>query len=153
MKYLNFFRKEVPEMLAGLSEEMKPTFGLMTPQHMVEHLIWVTKSSIKDMGPAPAELSKRELGFKKFINSGANFEYRPSDKTEKDLPALKYESLEEAISKVGEAIDRLENGIKEKSDGQSFYNPMMGKLNTEEMEFFHFRHFEWHLKKQFELGK
>jgi hypothetical protein len=153
MKYQKYFEVEVPKLIENLKSSNQPKFGLMSAQHMVEHLIWVTKSSVKDMGPAPDEFTKGELGFLKFIRNGANFEYRPSDKTEQDLPDLKYGSLSEAKENMPDAILRMKGAIDKKVvEKSSFYNPMMGKLSTDDMALFHFKHFKWHLEDQFQLS-
>ncbi len=41
-----FLLEETPSVLEGLKEDAKPFWGLMTPQHMVEHLIVTYKLSI-----------------------------------------------------------------------------------------------------------
>ena len=151
MKFHDYFEVDVPEKLKALTVEHQPKFGIMTPQHMVEHLIWVTKASVKNVGPAPEELSKGQLGFMKFIDNGAKFQYRPSDKTASDLPPLKYDSLEKAIAEVPNAIDRLTSAIENLGDEETFYNPMMGKLSADQMALFHRQHYAWHLEKQFGL--
>ena len=46
----SFLKEEILPLLATLTADTEPKFGLMTPQHMVEHLIWVTKA----MGMEPA---------------------------------------------------------------------------------------------------
>jgi oxepin-CoA hydrolase/3-oxo-5,6-dehydrosuberyl-CoA semialdehyde dehydrogenase len=152
MKYKDFFQSEVPNLVSKLKESSKPSFGLMTAQHMIEHLIWVTKSSIKDMGPAPKELSDGQKGFMQFIDKGAEFKYRPSNKTKDDLPALKYTTFKEAKAELPEAIKRFSKAIIDKK-GSTFFNPMMGILSPEQMELFHYKHFKWHLEKQFELNQ
>ena len=151
MKYKNFFYTEVPTLLSKLNNESIPSFGLMTAQHMVEHLIWITKASLKDFGPAPEELNKAQKGFMKFVKNGSKFEYRPSNKSIDDLAALKYENLDQAKSELPNAIDRLKDAITNKKSEEFFYNPMMGVLNKEEMESFHLSHYKWHLEKQFQL--
>ena len=151
MKHTTFFKEEIPEKVKKLTTAHQPNFGIMTPQHMIEHLIWVTKASVKNTGRTPVELTKGQLGFMKFIDNGAEFEYRPSDKTAADLPNLKYESLEEAIAALPEAIQRMHDAIDHLKEGETFFNPMMGKLTGDQMALFHRQHYTWHLEKQFGL--
>jgi oxepin-CoA hydrolase/3-oxo-5,6-dehydrosuberyl-CoA semialdehyde dehydrogenase len=148
--HIDYFVDKVPQLVAHLKSEQKASFGLMTPQHMIEHLIWVTKSSIKDYGPAPAELTEGQKKFMHFIQSGKPFQYRPSDKTEADLPELRYASLEEAVSHMPEAIDRLVKDVSSRGD-KAYYNPMMGAVSVIDMIGFQRRHFEHHLENQFGL--
>lgn len=137
----------VPELLKQLKADNEPAFGIMTAQHMVEHLIWVTNSSVKDMGPAPEQLSEKQLGFVKFIEKGANFKHRPTEKRREDLDPPRMENIDAAIKNIPEAIQRLYACDADKT----FYNPMMGKLSFAQMELFHAKHFEYHLEEQFGL--
>lgn len=141
------------EMLKRLQPNAEPSFGLMTPQHMVEHLIWTTKSTIKDMGPAPdrSELSKKQLGFMRYVESGKPMEYRPSDKTKADLPPLRMESLAAAVTELGSAVDRFLADLDIRGD-KAYYNPVMGIIKPEDMLSFHHRHFVHHLEAQYGLG-
>lgn len=139
-----FLTKQVPELLKKIKPDTEPAFGLMTPQHMVEHLTWVAKSSIKRYGEPQGEPSKRQLGFKKFIEKGAILEHRPKDKTKADLPELKYGSLDEAISHIPEAVNRFYNHF-ENNPGFKAYSPFMGELSFEELELFHYQHYRYHL--------
>lgn len=138
-----FLTQEVINLLQKLDPEQAPNFGLMTPQHMVEHLVLITKTTLKRRGAPTETPSKRELGFKQFIENGAVFQHRQSDKTKEDLPPLKYASLEEARSKVPEAIERFYKTFEENPDF-NIYNPFMGELNFSEMELFHFQHYRYH---------
>ena len=148
---LIYLKESVPQLVKTLDPDQQPSFGLMTAQHMIEHLIWVTKSSIKDMGAAPEELSDKQKGFMKFVKSGAQLEHRPSNKTKADLPQLRYSSLAEAVEELPKAIDRLIQDYESRGD-RHYYNPMMGILEPDEMLGFHVRHYQYHLEKQFGLG-
>lgn len=144
-----FLQEEAFALLQQLKPDSAPSFGLMTAQHMVEHLTWITKASIKNHGAPEGELTKGQLSFKRFINKGAIFKHRPSDKTKADLPALKYGSLDEAIEQIPVAIERLYNYGDAHPD-TLVYNPMMGQLSFKEIELFHYQHFRYHFW-QFEL--
>ena len=138
-----FLQTSVPELLKNLKADSKPNFGLMSAQHMIEHLVMIVKTTMKRYGEPPAEPTKSHLGFKRFISKGAVFQHRPSDKTEADLPALKYASLEEAMAQVAVATERFYKKMEEDPDFKSF-NPMMGELSIEELELFHYQHFRYH---------
>jgi len=138
-----FLTMQVPQILTNLSENSEAKFGLMTPQHMVEHLTWVTKSSLGRHGEPEAEPTKSQLFFRKFIDKGAVFKHRPTDKTIADLPDLKYGSLAEAIEKVPDAVDRLYQTFEQNPDFKT-YNPMMGEFTFEDQELFHYQHFKYH---------
>lgn len=148
--HIDYFVNSVPQLVAQLKADQEGSFGLMTPQHMIEHLIWVTKSSIKDYGPGPAELTEGQKKFMHFIQSGKPFQYRPSEKTKADLPQLRYASLEEALSQLPEAIERLVKDASSRGD-KAYFNPMMGSVSPSDMIGFQRRHFEHHLESQFGL--
>ena len=140
----NFFlTNRAISLLKNLRADTLPNFGLMTAQHMVEHLIYTTKSSIKDYGAAPMEPTKGQLGFRKFINNGAKLEHYPSDKTVEDLPKLRFGSLEEAIDNIPTAVQRFYDHFSNNKKAICF-NPMMGELNFEELELFHEQHYRYH---------
>jgi oxepin-CoA hydrolase/3-oxo-5,6-dehydrosuberyl-CoA semialdehyde dehydrogenase len=138
-----FLTMQVPELLTKLTASSQPKFGIMTPQHMVEHLTWVTKSSLARNGQPEAEPTDSQKYFRKFISKGAIFKHRESDKAKEDLPKLKYESLQEAIEKIPDAVDRLYQTFEQKPDYKS-YNPMMGEFDFDDHELFHYEHYKYH---------
>ena len=146
-EHKKYLTETVPQLLKKLRAQDEPVFGIMTAQHMVEHLIWVTKSSVKDFGPPPKELAEKQLNFMRFVNNGANFKHRPSDKNREDLAPPRMPSLQDAIDVIPDAISRLYNNPGDKV----FFNPMMGRLSFSEMELFHSSHYRYHLEEQFGL--
>ena len=144
-KKRDFLINNVPKILEKLSFEKEGDFGLMTPQHMVEHLTVVMKNTAKKFeGERESPANERQLGFQKFIKSGCVIQHRPSEKTKEDLPPLKYDSLEEAISHIPEAVQRFYNFWDTNPDHKP-YNPFMGELSYEDLEMFHYMHFRYHL--------
>lgn len=138
-----FLTMQVPQLLTKLTEDSEAKFGLMTPQHMVEHLTWVTKSSLTRASEPEPEMTDSQKFFRKFVDKGAIFKHRPSDKTVADLPALKYTSLKEAIEQIPDAVDRLYQTFEQNPDFKT-YNPMMGEFTFEDQELFHYQHFKYH---------
>ncbi len=141
----DFLLNDLPEILENLKPETTGNFGLMTPQHMVEHLIWSIKSSAKQHeGNRETPPNKRQLGFQKFIQNGAVLQHRPSDKTKADLPPLKYGSLEEAISHIPEATQRFYT-FWDTNQTYTPYSSFMGEMSFEHLELFHYMHVRYHL--------
>ncbi len=138
----SFLKKEVLPLLANLKEDTPPKFGIMTAQHMVEHLAWVTKATIGRKGEKPEEPTKSHLYFQKFITGGAKFKYHP--KEEAKVKELKYSSLQEAIEAVGPAIERFYQHFEDNPSALC-YNPMMGEMDKAQLEVFHGEHYRWHL--------
>lgn len=141
----DFLINEVPKLLENLQADTEGNFGLMTPQHMVEHLTWVIKSSARKFeGEQENPATKGQLGFQKFIKNGCVFEHRSSDKTKADLPSLKYTSLEEAMPQIPIAIQRFYD-FWEANQDYAPYSPFMGEVSFEELELFHYMHVRYHL--------
>ena len=146
--YKDYLTVRVPKLLQELTPETRATFGVLTPQRMVEHLIQVSKSTAKDYGPPAEELTPSQEGFMRFVKKGAHFQYRHKDIKTEDLPHPRMANLEEAIALVPEAIARMYRFDRD----HTFYNQMMGTLTFEEMELLHYKHYQHHLQRQFGLG-
>ena len=138
-----FLRGKVEHLLAKLTADTRPAFGLMTSQHMIEHLVLIVKTSVKRYGEPEGEPTKGQLNFKRFLAQGAVFEHRPRGKTKADLPQLKYDSLEEAIAQVPVAIDRFYSHF-DANPGFKAFSPIMGELGFADLELFHYQHFRYH---------
>jgi len=124
----------------------------MSAHHMVEHLIFVTKSISKRRGEPAAELNKSQQYFRKFLDKGAPFEYRPKEGQSKaDLNDLRTPSIQEAIDLLSKATADFYSLFESKPDHKS-YNEMMGEFNLSELELFNYQHGRWHLH-QFGLIK
>ncbi len=139
-----FLLNEVIPLLQNLSPDQEPQFGLMTPQHMVEHLTWTLKNCVKRTGEPEDPPTKGQLGFKKFIAKGSVLEHRPNDKTKADLPDLKYKNLEEAIEQIEVAVHRFYNHYDANPDFKC-YNRFFGELGFKDLELFSYMHYRYHL--------
>lgn len=141
----DFFNIKLPELLNKLNPETQANFELMTPQHMVEHLIGALGSAtFKYEGERESPANERQLGMQKFIKSGSVITHKPSDKTEADLPPLKYASLKEAISNIQEAVHQY-YAFQDDNPDYIPYAPFMGEVAHEDLEFFHTMHIKYHL--------
>ena len=140
----DFMTNEVMELLKNLQTNTPPSFGLMTPQHMIEHLTWTLKNAVKRHGEPEHPPTEKQLKFHKFIENGAVFKHFPSDKTIDDLPPLKYENLDQAKTQIGIAIHRFYDHFENNPDFKA-YNPFIGELEFEELELFHYMHYRYHL--------
>ncbi len=141
----DFLTNQFPELIKTLSSDTKANFGLMTPQHMVEHLIGALGSAVtKYEGERENPPSKGQLGMQQFIKSGSVITHKPSDKTSADLPALKYTSLEEAISNVPGAVQKY-YAFQDDNPDYVPYASFMGEVAHEDLEFFHYMHIKYHL--------
>lgn len=143
-KYKDYLTVELPKTLRTLEGTQEPNFGLMTAQHMVEHLIYVTKTFQKRHGEPEGELTKSQLYFQKFMSKGCPFEYRPKDGvTKESLNALRSANMEEAIQGLEAATAKFYQLFENTPDFKS-YNPMMGEFTMEQLELFAYQHGRWH---------
>lgn len=139
----HFLTVEFPKLVEGLDPNTVAKFGLMTPQHMVEHLAVIIKISIKRTGEPENPPTPRQLGFQRFVKNGAVFQYRPSTKTAADLPPLKYATYEEAVTQIPVAINRFYDHFEANPDAISYLN-FMGEMNFEDLELLHYMHVRHH---------
>jgi hypothetical protein len=143
LEHKAFLVNEIPKLLELLEENAPPRFGLMTPQHMVEHLSYTMKGVLARHGEVQDPPTKGQLGFKKFIQNGAIFQYRPSDKTKADLPKLKYATFEEAKADLVKAVQRFYDHFEANPDFKC-YNDFLGELDFDELSLFEYMHFRHH---------
>lgn len=145
MSKRDFLTNEFTPLLEKLSTDTKANFGLMTPQHMVEHLIGAIESATgKYEGERENPATEQQLGMQQFIKSGCVLSHRPSDKTKADLPLLKHASLEEAIALVPKAVQKYYAFQDDNSDYIP-YASYLGEVRFEDVELFHFMHIRYHL--------
>jgi len=136
---------KLKDKLELLNEGELARFGIMSPQHMLEHLIITFKLSQGKVTLPEKDPSPRALVAKQAILYG-----------DMDLPRgikapgigdqlldLKYSSLEEAKAQLIVAIDRYHSYYAEHS-GIKHYHPAFGHLDYAEWTAFHEKHFKHH---------
>ncbi len=148
---VKFLTEEVPLLLEKLTPETKPLWGIMTAQHMVEHLqfaLAVTTGARKL--PVLSPWYTRPF-YKLFILGYRPFPKNirlPGQKSRK-LPMLQYSSLAEAKTHLMQAIqDTLE--FLRLNPSVRNHHPFGGKFSPQEWQIFHQRHFTHHFQ-QFNL--
>lgn len=141
-------RFTLPERLTNLSAQSKPRFGILTPQHMVEHLILTLKMSIGKIPIAEFAPTEKQLAQKKALL----FTDIPFPKGIKapglpdTLLPLRFENLEAAKEELLKSWDAYHLFFKERPDKQTPH-PGFGSLHYEEWERFHTKHMHHHLSQ------
>ncbi len=130
-----------------LNEDVKPLWGKMTPQHMVEHLILAVRTSNGKLKIECFNPPEKIPTLKRFLMSS-----RPLPKEfmnpviGPDLLPLEYKNLAEAInnlkSEISDYISYFENNPQ-----AVLTNPTFGDLNRDEWIVFHNKHFTHHLQQ------
>ncbi len=144
-----FIKEQVPALIASLPAETSPEWGIMTAQHMVEHLsLTFILSTGRFEVPCitPPEKLDRAKAFlmsdKPLVRNVKVVGVLPVDK---QVP-LKY-------SNIGESKDTLYKSIHKfygYFEGDTVHtlrlmHPVFGKLNFEEWVHFHVKHCTHHL--------
>lgn len=138
--------ESIKNRLGNLTSETPPQFGIMTPQHMIEHLTLTMKLSygrvkIPEFVPNEKQLAQKQallfsdMTFPKGVKAPGIPE---------QLSDLRYPDLENAKSELIKSLMAYSEFFTENPNAQTFH-PRFGPLNHEEWERFHTKHFEHHL--------
>jgi len=140
--------KEIESYLENLSVSSVAKFGKMTPQHMVEHLVF---SVMFSNGKMPQKLlvseEKAMVAKDYFIVQNNNF--KPGYKIPllgKEPPELVFGSLIKAKENLINELTVFELYFKE-NPNKSPVNIIMGALNKQEWIVMHNKHFEHHFRQ------
>lgn len=139
-----FLADELPQLLDQLKPEQQPEWGLMTPQHMVEHLIIIAKLSLGrfdvPIASAKEELEKRK---KYLITDGPMQRSIQMPDGNQALKPLKYPNLQQAIDELKatmqKVLERESSGIEELVN-----HPFGGPMTVSEWILFHRKHIKHH---------
>jgi oxepin-CoA hydrolase/3-oxo-5,6-dehydrosuberyl-CoA semialdehyde dehydrogenase len=123
-------------------------FGIMTAQHMIEHLIITLKLSygriqIPEFEPTEKQLSQKQvlLYTDTEVPKGVKAPGLPDT-----LMELKFPSIESAKSALLKSLEEYHNTFDEKKDLKTTH-PRFGKLTFDEWERFHSKHIAHHLEQ------
>lgn len=140
---------EISDLLKKLNPDTQASFGIMAPQHMIEHLILLVKLS---NGGIKGQLIRSEETAVKWkqglIYTDMEFPMgvRIPGEEESVLTDLRYENLEKAIDKLKSELTIFEEFYKNDKD-KSTMHPALGLLNYNEWTVFHNKHFAHHFKQ------
>ncbi|WP_422860243.1 DUF1569 domain-containing protein [Flagellimonas sp. S174] len=142
-----FLVNQLTAILMDLDEDLKPNWGKMSPQQMVEHLIWTFDISLGIIQVPCSTPGNKIEAYKRFLKSNL-----PTKQNFRNpilggvLPELYFESLKDAIKglqkKIGFFYDSNRPSAKEVQN-----HPIFGPLNLEEWERSHYKHCFHHLQQ------
>ena len=133
------------ELLAQLTPEQKPKWGIMTTQHMIEHLIQAVQTSNGKLVLECINDRDKLATLKRYLMSN-----RPLPKgfvnpyIGKRLIPLKYSSFEEAKSELEKEINDYYDFFDKKPNAK-LTNVTFGELEKNEWIVFHDKYFTHHL--------
>lgn len=138
--------QNIQSRLENLTEQSERRFGIMSPQHMVEHLILTIKLSygrikLPDFEPTEKQLQQKHA----LIYTDLEFPIGVrAPGLGKNLLDLRFPDLNSAKSELLKSInDYLV--FFENNPNELTIHPRFGKLTFTEWELFHKKHFEHHL--------
>jgi len=140
-----FFDQLFAECVANLDENTPPLWGKMTPQHMIEHLVWAFECSTGALEVpchTPANLLER---VKRFL-----YDHRPTPQEFKN-PLLGENPLPFRFPFFADAKDALHKDVARFIDhfrdqpNASHVHPIFGPLGAEEWQRSQFKHCYHHL--------
>lgn len=145
-----FLENEVPILLSKLEADAQPVWGLMTPQHMLEHLIVTFKMSI---GRIKIPVISKEEDFprlKAYLMKDSPMRRSvPSPTGKNELQPLRAANLAEAKKKLMNETEHFLAFMMAQPDFVSDH-PYGGPMTAEEWMLFHRKHFKHHFI-QFDL--
>ena len=140
---------KIDECLAKLTEDMKPKWGIMTPQHMIEHLEYTYKIAAGEI--QDFEISTPVKILEKVKNSLWNYKKFPRNsqfpQLEKDtLDDLKHEDLQTAIQRFKEQREAYLEFFKQNPNAV-LRNMVFGELNRYEWYLLERKHLNHHFEQ------
>lgn len=141
--------KKIQEALDKLTEKSKPKWGIMTPQHLMEHLeesYKILSGQIRDF-----EIATPEKILEKVHNSLYNYEKFPHNShfptmKKGELEDLKYPDLATAKQRFLEAREEYKTFFKENPDAV-LKNVVFGELNRYESYLLERKHLNHHFEQ------
>lgn len=145
-----FLKKELFEYLAQLTAEDQPKWGIMTAQHMVEHLSSLFLFTIEKVKLKPFfDAEKLERNYKYLIKDKRPFSKNIKLPHLQGLQPLRFDSLAAAIQVLKKFVEQFYAFFTIYPDKKTLH-PAIGMLNFEEWEWNHYSHTRHHLE-QFDL--
>lgn len=147
--FVEMTTERIEECLSKLQADDKPQWGIMTPQHMIEHLEYTYKiasGEIQDF-----EIATPEKILEKVHASLYNYEKFPKNsqfpQLEKDkLAPLHHPDLETAIEKLKEQREKYLNFFNETPEAR-LKNMVFGELNRYEWYLLERKHLNHHFEQ------
>ncbi|GGE09492.1 phenylacetic acid degradation bifunctional protein PaaZ [Psychroflexus salis] len=139
----------IENKLNNLDEKAKPKWGMMTPQHMVEHLEMGLRIATGEI--SNFEVSTPEEYLEKVQETLYNYEKMPQGykmplMKKDELEDLKHENLDEAKKALLEAYETYEVFIRENPDTTT-KNAVFGELTVFEWKLLNRKHFNHHFEQ------
>jgi oxepin-CoA hydrolase/3-oxo-5,6-dehydrosuberyl-CoA semialdehyde dehydrogenase len=143
---MNMNKETIETRILPLTEETIAQFGIMGPQHMVEHLAITLKISYDRIKLPDFEPSEKQIN-QKIALIHSDIEFPKGIKApglHEDLMPLKFPDLEKAKEDFLKSITAYNDFFLLNPEAKTTH-PRFGKLTHGEWERFHEKHFKHHL--------
>jgi len=143
-------RQDILDALDRLEVDTKPAFGMMTPQHMVEHVAQAISISNGELTLRLMVDEERAAKQKRIMI----YTDRPfpmgmqAPASEGKLTKLRFSNLDEAKAELIRQIEAFDMWYRENPDAMCMH-PFLGPLNHEEWVKFQSKHITHHFKQFF----
>lgn len=142
-----FLKQVLFEKLADLNADTKPQWGIMTAQHMVEHVSSLFLFTIEKIKLKPFfEEEKLERNYNYLIRDRQPFSKNVKLPHLQALPDLRFESLAASIEVLKGLVAKFYAFYEEDKEKKTLH-PAIGMLNFEEWEWNHYAHARHHLEQ------
>lgn len=143
--FFDYSIEKVEELMLGLTTSATPAWGILTPQHMIEHMEYFVQIGL---GNIESEITTPEKYRERTQDSLWNHKPMPKNfqhpnLKKGELEDLKHESLAEAKVKLVEALREVEAKFDEDSEYKAL-NPVFGYLDRYEWKLLCRKHFQHH---------
>jgi len=140
-----FLKETQFELLKQLQLDQKPAWGIMTPQHMVEHLSSLFLFTIEKIPPKTFYSEEKLVrNYNYLIRDKQPMVRNLKHKAMPSMPPLRFDSIAAAITKL-EAITSAFYAYFDTYPDKKTMHPACGLLNFEEWEYMHYAHAKHHL--------
>ncbi|HJW16797.1 MAG TPA: hypothetical protein VJ499_06745 [Flavisolibacter sp.] len=141
-------REELNSLLQRLTEQTEARWGLMKPQHMIEHLVKTLQHSNGKKEIAQKSTDEEAKQAKAaFIYTDVEMPMGLKSSLAGETPdPLQYADLDTAKQQLNKELDDFDAYFLE-HPGALFVQPRLGKLNHKEWIVLHNKHFTHHFKQ------
>jgi oxepin-CoA hydrolase/3-oxo-5,6-dehydrosuberyl-CoA semialdehyde dehydrogenase len=140
-----FFDQLFAECIASFAENTTPLWGKMTPQHMIEHLVWAFECSTGNLEVpcrTPANLLERAKRFL-YDNRPTPHEFK-NPLLGENPPLFRFPGFAEAKDALYKEVARFIDHFREQPNAIHVH-PLFVPLGAEEWQRSHFKHCYHHL--------
>lgn len=143
--FFDYSINKVKELMLGLTTSAKASWGILTPQHMIEHMEYFAQIGL---GNIQSEVTTPEKYMERTQDSLWNHRPMPQNfqhpnLRKGELEDLRFESLEEAKMKLVESLQAVEAKFTENPEYKAL-NPVFGYLDQYEWKLLCRKHFQHH---------